>query len=262
VQRISLTTMVLVTLAVTVTCAQAATDWDLYYQFRHVSTLPGNAFGVTPEGAIGFDGALQQNIPVAYTPCADNYIVGFWSGSTSSSLEFGFSGADVNGTATIGLGFGRPGHGIYFSDMFTGSDWCAAYNFQFQIMPETAKRPAVAIGVNDILNQRQKVLGIPYGARSIYVTSTWKAGSPDQPYYVTAGWGGGRFDSGPFGGMSYGLSDHITALIEYDGLNTNAGLAYGLAGRSASDSRWNGIGYIGYSDLDRPVIGGCITYSR
>ncbi len=92
---------------------RADTDWNEFYQFRHSSTLPGNMFGVSPAGQVGFDGALQQNVPVAYTPSADNWVIGGNSGSNTGSVHIGFGGANVNGTAFIGLGVGRPGHGMY-----------------------------------------------------------------------------------------------------------------------------------------------------
>jgi len=260
-RNVRLAITVVVAMAVGASCVVGSTDWNRYYQFRHVSTLPGNAFGVTPDGKISFSGALQQNIPVAYTPCAGNYITGFWSGSNFSHFDFGFSG-DVNGTASVGVGLGKAGRAAYFSVMFTDSDWRQAYNVQLQLLGETDEHPAVAIGANDIFNMRQKIAGIPHGARSVYITSPWQRGTAEHPVFITAGLGNGRFDSGPFAGVSWGLADHFTAIVEYDGLNTNAGLAYGLRGRQANSGEWDGVIYVGYSNLEHPVVGMCVTYSH
>ena len=238
--------------------AMAETDWGYYYQFRHSSALPGNLFGVSPEGQVGFAGALQQNIPVAYTPCQGNWVGGGNSGSQTGDVEIDWGGPDVNGTAFLGVGLGKPGHGTYFSWMATGTDIAEVYNIQFQIAPESADRPAVAVGVQDILNQQQRYMGIPYGARSIYAVTTGKMGGPRAKTYFTLGWGGGRFDSGVFGGVSLPLGKRLTVTAEYDGLNINSGAALSLLGDPAG-SDWQAIGYFGMADLDRPIVGLAIT---
>ncbi len=237
--------------------AGAATDWDEFYQFRHSSSLPGNLFGVSPQGQVGFAGALQQNVPVAYTPTKGNWIIGGNSGSNTGSVEVGFSGDDVNGTAFLGMGWGRPGRGFYSSFMATGSKVEEAYNFQYQLVPGDNGGWAFAVGVQDILNQRQRRLGVMYGARSIYGVATRPVRDLFDGY-LTVGWGDGRFDSSPFGGVSVVLDETITVVAEYDGFNANAGLAIsGLDPGGEED--WVVLAYFGYSDLDRPVVGLSIT---
>ena len=72
------------------------------------------------------------------------------------------------------------------------------------------------------------------------------------------GLGDGRFDSSPFGGVSVTLDETLTLVAEYDGFNANAGLAIsGLDPGGEED--WVVLGYFGYSDLDRPVVGFSIT---
>ena len=240
----------------------AETDWNEFYQFRHSSALPGNMFGVSPAGQIGFDGALQQNVPVAYTPTADNWVIGYNSGSNSSSVKLGFSGDDVNGTAFIGLGAGRPGHGIYGSWMATESRVSEAYNLQYQLVDGGLRGWALAVGVQDILNQRQDYAGNPYGARSIYGVATRPLDLFGDSY-LTVGWGDGRFDSSPFGGLSIPVTGGLTLVTEYDGMQVNAGLALSGLGQSAEEyserQKWIALVYFGYSGLDRPVIGLVIT---
>jgi len=240
----------------------AETDWKEFYQFRHSSTLPGNMFGVSPTGQVGFEGALQQNVPVAYTPTADNWVIGYNSGSNTGSVEIGFSGDDVNGTGFIGLGAGRPGHGIYGSWMATESHVSEAYNFQYQLVDGGLRGWALAIGVQDILNQRQDYAGDPYGARSIYGVATRPLDLFGDSY-LTVGWGNGRFGTSPFGGLSIPVTGGLTLVTEYDGMQVNAGLALSGLGRSAEEysesQKWIALGYFGYSDLDRPVVGLVIT---
>lgn len=236
----------------------SADNWNEFYQFRHSSTLPGNLFAVTPDGQVGFAGALLQNVPVAYTPCAGNWVLGGNCGSNSGSFHVSWGGSEVNGTGFIGGGFGKSGHGIYFSEMLTGTDICPAYNIQIQVAAETFERPALALGVQDILNQRERVVGHPYGARSAYAVITGRIGPPEKPTYVTLGWGGGRFGSSPFGGLSIPVANQLTLVAEYDGFNTNAGAAFSLLSQPAQRD-WAIIGYIGFSDLERPVVGFTLT---
>ena len=241
---------------------RADTDWKEFYQFRHSSTLPGNMFGVSPTGQVGFDGALQQNVPVAYTPSADNWVIGYNSGSNTGSLEIGFSGDDVNGTGFIGLGAGKPGHGMYGSWMMTGSDIAEAYNFQCQLADGGQRSWALAVGVQDILNQRDDYAGDPYGARSIYGVGTRPLNLFGDSY-LTVGWGDGRFGNSVFGGLSVPVTGGLTLVTEYDGMQVNAGLALSGLGRSAEEysesQKWIALAYFGYSDLDRPVVGLVIT---
>jgi hypothetical protein len=264
VSPLRIVTLVALLIAVCAAGAHAADPSDLlYYQFRQVSGSPGNGFGVTPSGQVGFDGALQQNIPVAYTPANLSVVGGYWSGSNNSSLQLGFSGANVNGTALLGLGIGSPSHAIYIGHVFTESNLkVGADDVQVLIMPETSQHPAVAIGVVDIFSLRDRVEGsVRKGARSVYVVATKQTGSHEHPIYWTLGWGDGKFDNGPFGGVSWSLAEHLTLCAEHDGLSTNAGLAYGVGGRQG-DSSWNGVLYFGYTDLEHPVVGGCVTYRR
>ena len=241
---------------------RADTDWNEFYQFRHSSALPGNMFGVSPDGQVGFEGALQQNVPVAYTPAADNWVLGYNSGSNSSSVKLGFSRADVNGTAFIGLGVGRPGHGIYGSWMATESRVSEAYNFQYQLVDGGQRGWALAVGVQDILNQRQDYAGDPYGARSIYGVATRPLNLFGDSY-LTVGWGDGRFGTSPFGGLSIPVTGGLTLVTEYDGMQVNAGLALSGLGQSTEEysekQKWIALSYFGYSGLDRPVIGLVIT---
>ena len=239
------------------------TDWNEFYQFRHSSSLPGNMFGVSPDGRVGFDGALQQNIPVAYTPIKGNWVIGGNSGSNTGSVEIGFGGGNINGTGFIGLGAGRSGHGIYGSWMATGTDIAEAYNFQYQICTGGDNSWAAAIGVQDILNQRNDYVGDPYGARSIYGVATRPISGLFFDGYLSLGWGDNRFGSNPFGGLSTELTDRLTLVTEYDGMQVNAGLAISRLDRTqkafAESQKWIVLGYFGYSGLDRPVVGVVLT---
>lgn len=231
-----------------------------YYQFRHSSGLPGMLFGVTPEGRIHFSGALQQNIPVAYTPAEGNWVAGGNSGSASSSIEIGFSGAEVNGTAFAGAGWLKPGHGLFVSWMATGTKIEEAWNLQYQVRDGFEGRTALAVGVQDLFNERERYIKQnPHNARSLYLTATGPLKQATwRPIYWTAGWGNGRFRRG-FAGLSIPVSDHWRGVVEYDSFNVNAAVAWALNG-AQTERDFDLLGYFGMTRLKRPVIGLTLTY--
>lgn len=135
-----------------------------------------------------------------------------------------------------------------------------AWNVQYQVLDLTDSHPAVAVGVQDILNGRERFIGRDaHNARSVYVTASgpisWKA---ERPAYWTAGLGNGRFRRG-FVGVSVPLDDHWKVVGEYDSFGTNLGVAWGLNGAD-SDRKFDVMGYVGYTDLKRPVLGISTTF--
>ncbi|HUS80658.1 MAG TPA: hypothetical protein VM283_05270 [Armatimonadota bacterium] len=221
-----------------------------YPEFRYVSALPGGGWGVTPDGRPGFEGAIQTNIPVAYTPCT-GVILGYASGSFDSTPRIEFSGNNVNGTATVAFGLGSPGHGIYFCEMGTSNHWEPAQNLQVQLVPASEDRPALAIGVQDMFRNRDERVGDRgNGADSYYAVVTQQFGPPEHPFFASAGVGSKRFN-GIFGGVSWRAADQVTLMAEYDGWNINAGAAFDLSEWLTDDI----ILFASMVDLDRTVIG-------
>lgn len=237
-------------------------EFKEFSEFRYISALPGAGYGVTPDGQVGFDGAIHMNIPVAYTPCRGNYIVGYWSGSTDPwNIHIGTEGPYVNGTALIAAGFGKPGHGIYAAFMPTSKQSEAAWNWQIQLRRDDFDKPAVAFGVQDSADQRDRYPGRPGGGRSFYGVATGRLGTEDRFVFITLGWGGGRFNSRFFGGVSWPFHDKWSAFLEYDGYQFNTGMAHSWFPRFTS-SRWNVISLFGLVDMNRPLIGSCLTYTH
>lgn len=253
---------VAVALVVSLPLVASAAEFEEFPQFRYSSGLPGGGYGVTPEGGVGFNGALQMNIPVAYTPSSGNYTVSAVSAATNGGVELGMAGPDVNGTLTVGLGFGPPEAGLYVGLMATGKgDWGEqAHNVQYQLLRETAKRPAVAVGVVDVFDMRpakQSEIFEP-GGRSFYVAATRRAGSASHPLYYTLGFGNGRFNNRPFGGVSYQVTNRVKASAEYDGWNPNVGAAWDFV----RHDDLHGLLNIGVVDMNRLTVGVTLTHSN
>ncbi|MBC7287894.1 MAG: hypothetical protein H5T86_07590 [Armatimonadetes bacterium] len=235
-------------------------------QFRYISGLPGGGFGVSPEGKVGFDGAMQISIPVAYTPCWGNVVAGIWSGAVDEwRVRMKFRGDEVNGTGLLAVGLGKPEHGIYFGHMFTG--WAhsgeAVYNVQVQLRGDDWDKPAVAIGCQDLSERRERwIRPTRHGyERTIYGVATGRLGSEDHFVYVTLGFGNGRYRNRPFAGVSWPCSEKVTVMFEYDGFNPNVGVALSLFSRF-SDRRWNVVSLISLVDCQRFNLGTAFTYSR
>ena len=139
--------------------ALAEVDPWSYYEFRVNSALPGMMFAVTPQGQVDFAGALQQNIPVAFTPCSGSFVVNVDVGSNSGRFPTSFtdrSGSSVNSTTFLGVGFLRPGHGLYGAIEATSTKGEGAESLQYQLITSSEGALSVAIGAMDILNERDR----------------------------------------------------------------------------------------------------------
>jgi len=243
-------------IAVTALSACAQREFKKFWEFRYTSGLPGGGWGVTPDGVPGFEGAMQLNVPVAYTPHR-GAIIGYSSASFDSSFEIDTEGPRINGTGVIAVGVGKSGHGLYLAEMPTSDRWEPAQNAQQQLMPEGRSQPAVAVGYQDIFENRDEIRGKPHESGSPYVVATRQFGPEEQPLFLTLGYGKGRFDNSFFGGVAWRAHEKVTLMAEYDGFNPNAAVAFDLSDLLVDDT----ILYAGYIDMDRAVIGVSYVYS-
>ena len=233
-----------------------------FHDFRYISGLPGNGFGVTPEGRAGFDGALQMNIPVAYTPCWGNWILGAWDGSLETwRPTISTDNSRANGQAVIAGGFGPPGGGLYLANVFTSHSGDPCYNAQYQLRRDSWDRPGFAVGCLDFTNHRDSAPGVHAGARSFYAVATGRLGTESKFVYVTLGYGNGKFNDRPFGGISWPVCDKLTLFGEYDGFQANVGFALSPHERLDEDTKWNMVILGGLAHMDLPNLGVCFTYN-
>ncbi len=253
-------TLVLLASAVLSTAHVSGDEFRSYPQFRYVGGLPGNGWAVNSEGDAGFDGAMSQTIPIGYTPSWGSGAVGYHAGQIDGG-GLNLTGDDANGTGVLSVGFLPPENAVCFTVAWVDDNFDAAYNLQVQVLKEREERPAVSVGVLDMLNQREEFFGTPpgdSGARSFYVAATKRLGAEENPLHVTVGWGSGRYNNSPFFGACYDAHDRVKVLGEYDGFSFNAGVgAELLGGREREDAL---TVYVGAAALNRLVMG--ISYAR
>lgn len=232
-------------------------QWPVY---RYTSGLPGGGWGVTPDGVPGFEGAIQMNVPVAYTP-HKGAIIGYSWASLDSKIRFRAHGDMVTGQGWIALGLGESGRGLFLCEMPTARTWEPIQNLQQQFMAEGPRQPAVAFGIVDIFENRDRYLNAPdhlHDTRSPYVVATKQFGDEAAPVHVSLGWGSGRFSERFFGGVSWRIHEKYTLMAEYDSFNPNAGVAFDLSDVLGRDT----VGFAGLVDMERPVVGITYVYSR
>lgn len=207
-------------------------------QYANIAPLPGDGIALDPSGKPDGKGALHIGIPIAYTPGEDYVQLGAFLGSyigdygTRPGNDPGQMG---NGTGVIGIGFGRK-YRVYGSAMavsaipFLDSKVISA---QVQVLEETEKWPAVAIGGHDLNRKERRELVRATSNQNVgwYGVATRKIAMGGNDFYATLGYGSGKFLDRYFGGVSIPINDNFTATTEYDGFQWNGGVAYRPRGR-------------------------------
>jgi hypothetical protein len=246
-------------LCLLVTTAAVAAEFRDYPEFRYASGLPGGGNGVTPDGHLGFDGALQVNIPVGYTPGWGNFMLTPSTAAINGGFPDGFWGDDVNGSLAFGFGMFHK-YNLWYSAVGTGKGDDGlepVENLQLELVKENKSWPGISVGVVDLRNQRASSLDRPFegDGRSFYAVATRKGGTEDKPLYYTLGFGTGRFNDRPFGGISYQPAPRVKVYAEYDGWVGNIGGAYDLV----KSPEWHGIVGASLIDFSRVDLSFSIT---
>lgn len=189
-------------------------------QYANIAPLPGAGIALDPAGDLDGQGAMQINIPVAYTPKWGYASLGaYWGDYPERDHEFG------NGSGIFALGFfNKPA--IYMSGFQVSRIWeeAKAVNGQIAVFDETETRPAVSVGIQDILHKEDE-------QRSLYIVVTKQVELFDKQAFASIGYGDGRFLSRPFGGLSVPLNDYFNFALEWDGFQVNSGVGIRPGGR-------------------------------
>lgn len=253
---VALLVLVLSTLAV-------AEDLEPYSDFRYMSGLPGGGYGVTSGGHVGFDGALQMNIPIGYTPGAGQFSIAGSTSATNGGIPTSINDEDANSTLTLGFGMTIQDYRLWVADMVIGEGWQDAINLQLQVVPEHESWPAISVGVTDLMNDFYSLYihRDHHDSRSFFVAATKQFGDALHPWWGTLGFGNRRFNSNPFLGVSYQLLPQVKLTAEYDGWNLNAGAAYDIVG-GWGDGQWHAVFLAGVTDMDHVTLSLGITFSE
>ncbi|MCE5198837.1 MAG: hypothetical protein ABFD54_11520 [Armatimonadota bacterium] len=190
-------------------------------QYINIAPLPGGGTAIDSQGKPDGLGAVQINIPLAYTPGWSYLGMSAYKGSHDGTVE------TDNGSGVLALGFGGWPR-IYASAMQVSSIWpeAKAVNGQVALSEEKAHTPALAFGVQDILNKEHATTG-----RSYYWSATKSVQLDGHNAYATLGFGTGRFLKRVFTGISMPYGDRTNLISEWDGYQINAGVTYRPSGR-------------------------------
>lgn len=205
-------------------------------QFSAISPFPGGGYSVLPSGALRPGGAFAVNIPMAYAPNRLSGVLSFDVAQNRSNQSI-TNANGRNGTANIGVGFGVAGRPVWLSRQLlsnesfqTGGD--AVNNVLVQLAPETDSVPALAVGIQDISNARE---------RSPFLVAT-KQLRASRPLFATLGVGRGRFSGSTlFGGISYSPTNRVSLSTEYDGLQLNIGAGFAVTRRFSLLASYNDL---------------------
>ena len=112
----------------------------------------------------------------------------------------------------------------------------------------------------DFTDRRDSRPGVGHGSRSFYAVATGRLGTEEKFVYLTLGYGNGRFNNRPFGGLSWPVCDKLTVFGEYDGFQTNYGIAFHPWER-LEERNFNATFLFGMAHTDLPNVGVAFTYS-
>lgn len=206
-------------------------------EFSAIAPFPGNGYSILPSGKIDPGGAMQVNIPMAYTPHHLTGVIGGFQAQQRPGESI-LKDDNGNGTLNLGVGFGLNDRGFWISRMIlsrvgldsNGGD--RAYNVQYQIIEEDKKVPAIAAGIQDFTNAREF---------SPYVVAT-KQIPTSRPLFVTLGYAKGRFSGKPIiAGVSFVPIKRVSLAAEFDGIQYNIGASLALTRRFTLMASYNDL---------------------
>lgn len=205
-----------------------------YPSFRGISGLPGGTFGVLRDGSISMKGALSFSSPIAYSVGNNQWFFGISETSNDQKLRLAFNFRSKNGDI---LANGGSGKGVAVAGFTTpygnlsGSFEVLSGKFNsvdnVEFTPnQDSKFATFAVGVQDVRGhggfggETYDNTHKGWSSRSFFGVATRPIG---EKAYVSVGIGSQRFKR-PFANASYGISNNVRAMAEYDGYNFNFGI--------------------------------------
>jgi hypothetical protein len=235
-------------------CSTADSARPPSVQFANIAPLPGAGSALASDGTADGLGALQINIPAAYTPGSGYVNVGAYSGQYIKKFGGERWG---NGSGFVGVGLGRWPR-AYVSAMAVSrlvAQDSKAVNAQVQLLEETPDLPALAVGFQDLFNKEFKDFrNVANTEVSYYFTATKSFKLQGLSVFGTFGAGRGRFCDNVFAGISSPLSDSLNLAVEYDGFQINEAIAWRPQGRYGKYTL-----LAGYNGKAGPLLGAQFT---
>jgi hypothetical protein len=228
----------------------ALADKPPVVQYVNIAPLPGAGIALDSMGKVDGQGAMQINIPVAYTPGSNYMALAAYAGEYIRSVS---EEEWNNGSGFFAMGFGgRPR--VYVSAMAVSrilKDDSKVLSGQLQLLEEKLHTPAFAIGVQDLLDKETKDYGNDFATgRAWYAVATKGFSTAGHNIYATLGWGKARFLDNFFFGLSTPLNDYFTLSAEYDGYQFNEAIGWRPTGRYSDFTL-----LAGYNHEAGPLVG-------
>lgn len=189
------------------------------------------------------------------TPNADVLDPGSFAITANSIADVGDTDVDFT---TVGAGFGLlPQFEVSGAYVDTDVDEEFFLNGKYLIVPETFERPAIAVGVVDVLDEFDvdPSFFVVFG-KNITAAAEEIAGMESKPLRGTVGFGTGIYE-GIFAGLEWALSPRFDIMAEYltEGIGAdstfNAGLEFSLTENLTVEA--------GLYDFDDFYFGGTYT---
>lgn len=202
-------------------------------------------FSLPAVAAPSFFGGYSGNI---LSPDAIVVPAGVWQASYHV-----FSDGDEN---VFGLMYGLTENLEVGAGFFNNGDSETSLNAKMRLMPETATRPAVVVGVadlgGDVLDDDPSFYVLV--SKNITPVASEIAGEPSKPLQLTIGVGSGGFD-GFFAGFDWTLQERLSLMAEFVDFGNdsefNAGVRFALANNFRLDA--------GLIDMDDFAFGASYT---
>lgn len=206
---------------------------EQFPQFRDVSGLPGDGFGLLVDGTPSINGAMALATPIAFSLGNGIFNIGGSTRSFDSAPQFpNLSSSDPNPSSSKLQGMAgvhTPIGNLSGTFEVLSAELDQVYNFELQL-PLNWDKGGVAFGVQNLTGRHEAAAAFSPGenaqSRSYFAVSTYEFLPND---YVSLGYGDVRF-RGPFGNVSVLAAPRLKVTTEYDTFSFNTGVAYSFGG--------------------------------
>ena len=198
--------------------------FNTYPQYRNLSGLAGNGYGVDIQGYRSLSGPVAFSTPVAHTLGRGQVQLGGGAMSFDSTPQY--QGGKSNGSAYFTLGATAGRLNLSGSFFIKSGTFDQVYNAQIQYIPDPGTKWIFSLGAQDIQGRGGAAgEGQPddkLSSQSFFGVVTYRWDTGKSPIYVSAGFGTRRYGR-MFGSISHQFLKPLRVWAEADGYSLNYG---------------------------------------